>query len=611
MTPPGQPGVGPALPRLRLRGEVAGGVRTWEIAPGPSSVGSVAGSTIVLPVRGVSRRHAMLTLGPAGLVLEDLGSRNGTMANGVRIQRTRLDPGDEVRIGPVVLRLELVEPADAELAIVVGGREPETVPGLDPGETTGVSASGGGFSGLALVEDVLVRLAVRPEPDLAGGLARLRRALAAPGAALFEPGSPTVVLASSGEVSDLSVHRGLQELLRRSGPGGEAVSATFPGSPGLVCAVRGSGAERLGLAVWGEPRLGRSETELVLRLLLTLSDLLRPRRLHGSGGAPPPAPGLAFPEGYVPGESPAMASLYSQMRVALQGDLQVLVLGETGVGKELLARILHDSSARRTGPYVAVNCAAIPAEQLEAEMFGVARRAATEVAERPGKFRLASGGTLFLDEIGEMPLALQPKLLRALQEREVQPVGGPPAPVDIQVVAATNSDLERRVEEGLFRRDLYYRVAGFVLPVPPLRERPEDLPALVEGFVRECARETGKSVRGVTVKALQALTAHDWPGNVRELRHEVRRLVLLCPDGQAIDSTLLSEHVRRASRPEGGAREEAPLSLELAPSMDRLERRLIEEALARSGGNRTQAARLLGISRNGLAIKMARLGIGG
>jgi two-component system NtrC family response regulator len=257
---------------------------------------------------------------------------------------------------------------------------------------------------------------------------------------------------------------------------------------------------------------------------------------------------------------------------------------------------------------VAINCAAIPAELLEAEMFGIGKGIATGVAERRGKFQMAEGGTLLLDEIGDMPLELQAKLLRALQEKEVQPVGGAPVPVDIRIIAATNSDLHRRMEEGRFRRDLYFRVAGIALHVPPLRERREDVPALVEGFLHAFTRETGKAIRGITVKTLRALTEYTWPGNVRELEHEVRRLVYLCPEGQAIDSTMISLPVLADPR-EGGP---APAfdTLELGKNVQALETRLIRDALARAGGNRTQAAKLLCISRNGLAIKMEKLGLG-
>jgi transcriptional regulator with PAS, ATPase and Fis domain len=206
-----------------------------------------------------------------------------------------------------------------------------------------------------------------------------------------------------------------------------------------------------------------------------------------------------------------------------------------------------------------------------------------------------------------MPLELQAKLLRALQEKEVQPVGGRPVAVDLRVIAATNSDLYRRMEEGLFRRDLYFRVAGFALQVPPLRERREDVPVLVESFMRAFACESGKAVRGITVKALRALMEYAWPGNVRELEHEVRRLMYLCPEGQAIDSTMISPRMLAAPREAGS--NAVPDTLDLGENVKALERRLIREALAKAGGNRTQAARLMGISRNGLAIKMRRLGL--
>ena len=315
---------------------------------------------------------------------------------------------------------------------------------------------------------------------------------------------------------------------------------------------------------------------------------------------------LVFPDGYVPGHSAAILDLYAEMRAVAAGDVPVLLLGETGVGKEQLARTLHASSPRRHGPFVAVNCAAIPTELLEAEMFGIGKGVATGVTERPGQFQLAHGGTLFLDEIADMPLALQAKLLRALQGREIQPVGGPPVRVDARVVTATNSDLDVKIERGQFRRDVYYRVAGFVLRVPPLRERREDIPELVQFLLEEFAQETAKSLPAISGNALRALVAYGWPGNVRELAHQIRRIAYLCPDGQAADVRLLSEHVLTRE----GETSLPPSALDLAANVDELERRLIRVALVRARGKRAPAARLLGLSRNGLAMKMVRLGLG-
>ncbi len=347
----------------------------------------------------------------------------------------------------------------------------------------------------------------------------------------------------------------------------------------------------------GRPRLGRWEVlEFAEEGALALDEgYLREGRE------------LAFPDGYIPGRSEAMQRLYAELIPLLQGDLPVLLVGETGVGKELLAQALHLSSSRRDGPFVAVNCAAIPADLLEAEMFGIGRGVATGVAARPGKFQAAAGGTLFLDEVGDMPAALQAKLLRALQGGEIQPVGGTPVAVSVRIVTATNTDLEERMRDGRFRRDLYYRIAGFVVRVPPLRERSADLSALVLGFLADCARETGKSILGISDSALAALVRYPWPGNVRELQHEVRRLGYLCPDGESVEAFMLSD---RVLDPGETARSSVEVeTLDLRRNVDVLERRLIAKALARSEGSRAGAARLLGVSRNGLALKMERLGL--
>jgi transcriptional regulator with PAS, ATPase and Fis domain len=256
---------------------------------------------------------------------------------------------------------------------------------------------------------------------------------------------------------------------------------------------------------------------------------------------------------------------------------------------------------------------------------------ATGVKARPGKFQLAEGGTLLLDEIGEMAPELQAKLLRALQEKEVSPVGSLPVPIDVRVLAATNAEILERMERGHFRRDLFYRLAGFVLRVPPLRDRGADIPLLVERFLRIYSQEIEKPIRGITVGALRALGRYGWPGNVRELEHEIRRLVYLCPPGQAVTSVSISEHILRpasAPRPatpgaERPARDRArraepptvspPTSevpsaspAEQLPTLDlsQLEERAVDEAMRRSGGNQVEAAKLLGISRYALRRRL-------
>lgn len=255
-------------------------------------------------------------------------------------------------------------------------------------------------------------------------------------------------------------------------------------------------------------------------------------------------PGLAFPPGYVIGRSYLIQSLYQEMQPLVGCDLPVLITGETGVGKEYIARILHDSSERRNGPFIALNCAAIPSELFEAEMFGIAKGVATGVSERLGKFERANGGSLFLDEVGEMSANAQAKLLRALQEKEIHPLGRNPVPIDARIIAGTNADLEQSINESRFRRDLYYRIAGFVLNVPPIRDRKEDIPLLVENMLLIYSRALSKLTGGITVKAMELLTSYPWPGNIREMQHELRRLVLVCKEGYPIDVELLTQQIR-------------------------------------------------------------------
>jgi len=278
----------------------------------------------------------------------------------------------------------------------------------------------------------------------------------------------------------------------------------------------------------------------------------------------------------------------------------VLITGETGAGKELVARSVHAFS-RRTGPFVPVDCGSMPASLIEDALFGHERGAFTG-ADRcvPGQFEAAQGGTLFLDEISNLPLALQPKLLRALQERRVTRLGGSePVDLDIRVIAASNQDLARLVAAGRFRRDLYHRLNEIGIAVPPLRERREDLPFLAERFLREAGRELGKEVGGFSEAALETLLAYRWPGNVRELRNAVRRAALLA------DGPVQARHLGiSASGPAadtswlygpGNLDECTSLKEAVQRTVRRVERRLLREALQQSEGNKAQAARILRI----------------
>jgi len=323
--------------------------------------------------------------------------------------------------------------------------------------------------------------------------------------------------------------------------------------------------------------------------------------------------------GSLVGRSKAMEALFRQMDLVAPTRSNVLIVGESGTGKELVANALHDNSPRKEGRFLPINCAAIPAEILESELFGHERGSFTGATGRKlGKFELADRGTLFLDEIGELPLDMQVKLLRVLETREFMRVGGTDTiHVDIRLVAATNADLEAAVERGAFRSDLYYRLKVVTLRIPPLRERREDIPLLATHFLTTFAKENEREGMKFAPEAMRALMAARWEGNVRELRNLVESLVVLTPTLEIGLSDLPEE--LRAARPEAEESERdagaAPRPSAPAPdavlTMDEIERRAILAALERTGGNRTQAAEMLGIGLRTLQRKLKEYKVAG
>ncbi len=303
------------------------------------------------------------------------------------------------------------------------------------------------------------------------------------------------------------------------------------------------------------------------------------------------------------GDSGRMQEVLSLVRRVAPSDATVLIRGESGTGKELIARALHYASPRATGPLVKVNCAALAESLLEAELFGHEKGAFTgAVASRKGRFELAGGGSIFLDEIGDLPPHLQVKLLRVLQEREFERVGSSrPIKVDVRLLAATHRNLEALVRDGRFREDLYYRINVVTIVLPPLRERREDLPPLIEHFLRVFAGKNGKTVRGLTREAREALLRYDYPGNIRELENLMERAVVLTRDDVigVEDLPLALEAPAPASGEDAG----------LIAAVEGLERRMIREALAKADGTQTRAAELLGISERVLRYKLKKYGL--
>jgi DNA-binding NtrC family response regulator len=304
-----------------------------------------------------------------------------------------------------------------------------------------------------------------------------------------------------------------------------------------------------------------------------------------------------------------MRRVMAQIERVAASETRVCIYGETGTGKELVARTLHEKSSRAAGPFVTLNCAAVPSELIESELFGHEKGSFTGAAQRhTGKFEQAHRGTLFLDEIGDMPVAMQAKLLRVLEEGEVERIGsGKPTAVDVRVVVATHRNLEQLVESGGFRRDLYHRVVVFPLELPPLRQRREDLPALVEHFVRQVSAQNGWKPAAFTAAALEALQEYTWPGNIRELRNVVERLLLLAGGEVGAEDVRLALPVSHAAAKAAGT--EGGATGPLAQRVLAFERAQVLAELDRHGRQITQTAKALGLERSHLYKKCQQLGI--
>jgi len=568
------------------------------LAEGTVTLGGSRLCGVVLEGSEVAGQHARLQVAADTAILSILPNATPAVLHGVRVQRAGLASGDSFRLGDLQLTLR----RRIENGLVPQPGERPAAPVSVPGRPLLVAER----PLLACLEDLLTWSQRGPSSERGGRLATLCGELDAEAGCLFtvDAGGQLAVVTAWGDPTAGTDGRDLARLVRQAT--GEPGTAVVAADGLLVAGIGGLPGGGFGLLVRG--RQLSAEAPVVLRLAVRLfahealreQAMARVSRVEGGG--------LRFPPGVVIGRSPAMRRLYDQLERMADGQLPALIVGETGVGKEHVAQLVHDSSRRRERPFVTINCAAIPAELLESELFGIGRGVATGVNERAGKFREAHGGTLFLDEVGELPLALQAKLLRALEEKKVQPVGGQASAVDLRIVAATNSRLDEAARRGSFRLDLYYRLAGFVVVVPPLRERPEDVPLLFDHFLREVAAPPPR----VAPRALSALVRHRWEGNVRELRHEALRAGAHVGPGGTVDLDDLSPAIATGSGAAGTSADEpdeAPghrrtLDGELA----RLEKSLIGAALSAAGGNVSEAARALGVSRTRLYRHLAATG---
>jgi DNA-binding NtrC family response regulator/pSer/pThr/pTyr-binding forkhead associated (FHA) protein len=520
--------------------------RAVDIADGESVLfGRAPEAGVRIDDTRASRRHAELRRVGRDLTIVDLGSRNGTKVNEKRLR------GDSSPVvGGDVIRVGGVE------AIVATA------------ETRGAGVSSSRlereFARFAApgARAVLCRIVMDLEryPDGIGSLTELLGPMAVieergdgEYAALLEEGDSTVV------------ERVLAPL--RTRPGVQLTTVRFPDQ-------------------------GNTATELWNRV--------------ATGTA---APQVADTRDGVVVADQAMVQVFNLARKLAAVQTTVLILGETGVGKEVIAEQIHRWSTRAQGPFVRLNCASLPETLLESELFGHERGAFTGADRRKiGYLEGAQGGTLFLDEIGELPLAVQVKLLNVLENREVRRLGGTQEhPIDVRVLSATHRDLQSEVAAGRFREDLYYRLSAFSLSVPPLRERHADIALLAEMFARESARRAGRAAAVFDPSAIAALVRHPWPGNVRELKNAMEHAVVLA-DGGRIGAEHLPESVRRREAPAMGGPASVPAGT-VKDKLADLERRSIEEALAAENGNQTRAARRLGMSRRALIYKIEKYGL--
>jgi len=451
----------------------------------------------------------------------------------------------------------------------------------------------------------------KPQVLVVDDEANLRRmlgaVLAADGYSVAEAASGTAAVEAASRRRPDAV---FLDLAMPGGPDGletlERLTLEAPGVPvimmsgraGLQDAVR---ATKLGAFHFLEKPLA---PETVLLTLRTALELARAR-----------AEALALrdalgPSATLVGASPQMAEVRALVARVAPTETRVLISGESGTGKELVASAIHSASERAAGPFVRVNCAAIPRELIESEMFGHERGSFTGASERRiGRFELADGGTLFLDEVGDLGVEAQAKLLRALEAGEVERVGGErPIPVDVRVVSATNKDLARGTREGRFREDLLYRLNVFPIHIPPLRERPGDIPELVKHFAALLTQRIGRAQVRIAPDAMDALVRHPWPGNVRELANIVERLIILSPQATVtaadVAASVPPPADNAAALPNLAARD-----VVLVEELDRFERTLITRALSASGGSIAAAARRLATDRANLYRRMKRLGI--
>lgn len=586
------------------------GVRRFAIDRSEMILGSDASCDVQLAYPGVAQKHARLEVTDGAVTIEDLGSRKGVLVNGDKVREARLFELDEVRLGSIALLLEDVV-QDSGDGDTVALTEPPPEPCITPASMHGHLARVSSWvladaSSSVTLESLVIELLM----DFGGGVLFLfqgeKRGIK------FVVASEPHWLGNGDELLKQVDQEPLAERLAAS-TGVETTIGRLDGEEAWIAARSLSALERPYLLVLALPRF-RPDGWSPAPALKTLGDQLILGLVHHVGQYEPILFGskqqasLTLPQGLVVGESRAMKRAIDQLQAAVDQPVHVLLRGEPGVSKELLAQALHLSGRRQAEPFVVAHCGGVSPTQLEADLFGAEIPGRNGPVEREGKLVQAHGGTLYLEDVEQLPMALQDRLVRFIRNGQVEPVGSlNSTAVDVRLVAACREPLEEHAARDKFRIDLAYRLSQFVIDVPALRDRREDLPLLIQATVNRCCHQTNKRIQGMTVQALEALAVYDYPGNLPELENIVRRLVYLCPSGQPIDESMLPESVRLTKV--RGQRPETVSELNLEKLVSDCERSAIREALRRSHHNKSEAARLLGLSRNGLTNKITRLGL--
>jgi DNA-binding NtrC family response regulator len=530
------------------------------VEDGDVVIGRAASSDIPIDHDAVSRRHAIVRRRADRVTIEDLGSRNGTLVNGAAIEGVRrLTAGDAIAIGPMTAVVAISSAARSSRQIATIGE----------------------------LEDRL-----ESEVDRAH---RYHRSLALVMARFY--GNADAI---TTHIERLGVQLRRMDLLAEYSV--DEIAIVLPESDRaaaeiVAARVGQAGGLRIHVGIAAFPADGSSSGELISAAR---------DRLRGMRRASTAKPSLASELGDdVVISDPQMKQLFELAKRVAASTITVLIAGETGAGKEVVAGAIHRLGPRTAGPYVRLNCASLPESLVETELFGHEKGAFTGASSlKRGFFESAAGGTLFLDEIGELPASMQAKLLRVIENRTITRVGGTQEiEVDVRLICASNRDLEAEVRRGRFREDLYFRISAFVIPVPPLRDRPSEIPLLATQFARDLSADAG-GTGSIDDAAMAILRSYDWPGNVRELRNVIERATVMCGHGR-IEPSHLPERVReRSTRGLAGAAALGPLDVRQRVAV--VERDAVIQALEANKGNQTHAARQLGVSRFALIRLMEK-----